>query len=85
MKFLGHLYVLFLREVFSLCVCAIFTCDKLFCYMSEGDYDDGTDDDDDDNDDDDDDYMILLITNPLGSERNQSERARIRSACTACT
>ena len=34
-----------------------------------------------DNDDD----MILMITNPLGSERNQSERARIRSACTACT
>ena len=34
-----------------------------------------------DNDDD----MILMITNPLGSDRNQSERARIRSACTACT
>ena len=26
-----------------------------------------------------------ILTNPLGSERNQSERARIRSACTACT
>ena len=27
----------------------------------------------------------MIVTNPLGSERNQSERARIRSACTACT
>ena len=28
---------------------------------------------------------LMIVTNPLGSERNQSERARIRSACTACT
>ena len=51
----------------------------------DGEGEDEIGDDLDDDVDEEDDGELMIVTNPLGSERNQSERARIRSACTACT